>query len=186
MVNSEFAPKLQGIVNYLDGVGYNIYSLGGYVNRDVRGQPGVKSVHAHGGAIDINPKENPFGQTLITDMPADVAKVAASMGLGWGGNWRNVKDAMHFSVAKNEGGTVDLSKRGAETGGVFKGPRSGYPVELHGEEAVIPLDNSAGNFVKLFEEMTVNGRELLGVMSELLRVSKNSVDVQQKILRMQS
>jgi len=30
----------------------------------------------------------------------------------------------------------------AETGAIFSGPDSGYPVELHGNEAVIPLDNA--------------------------------------------
>ena len=30
----------------------------------------------------------------------------------------------------------------AETGGVFSGPDSGYPVMLHGNEMVIPLDNN--------------------------------------------
>jgi hypothetical protein len=138
MVGAEYASKFQGIIDYLDNVGYNIYSLGGYNDRDIAGQPGVKSVHAHGGAIDINPRENPLGSKLVTDMPPNIGQTAASMGLGWGGNWRSFKDAMHFSVAQNEGGTVDLSKRGARTGGIFKGPSTGYEVELHGEEIVTP------------------------------------------------
>ena len=149
MVNAEYAPKFQGIIDYLDSVGYKIYSLGGYVDRDVRGQPGVKSVHAHGGAIDINPAENPFGSQLITDMPADIGQVAARMGLGWGGNWRSIKDAMHFSVAKNEGGTVDFSAMNttsgagktpqAKKGGILSGPKSGFNAILHDIEAVVPL-----------------------------------------------
>jgi hypothetical protein len=60
---------------------------------------------------------------------------AASLGLGWGANWPNVKDAMHFSVGGNEGG-----KLRARTGGIFSGPESGYAVELHDTEAVVNLD----------------------------------------------
>ena len=179
-VNKEYASKFQGIIDYLDGVGYDIYSLGGYVDRDVRGQPGVKSVHAHGAAIDINPKENPFGSQRITDMPEGVGKVASDLGLGWGANWKSVKDAMHFSAAKNEGGSVQLSE-----GGVAVGPNSGYPATLHGEEAVIPLNNSGGNFVKVFEDMAMMMGKQVGAMDELIRVAKNGNDIQTKLLRVQ-
>jgi len=179
-VNKEYASKFQGIIDYLDGVGYDIYSLGGYVDRDVRGQPGVKSVHAHGAAIDINPKENPFGSQRITDMPEGVAKVASDMGLGWGANWKSVKDAMHFSAAKSEGGSVQLSE-----GGVAVGPNSGYPATLHGEEAVIPLNNGGGNFVKVFEDMAMMMGKQVGAMDELIRIAKNGNDIQTKLLRVQ-
>ena len=138
-VNAEYASQFQGVIDYLDSVGYNIYSLGGYVDRDVRGQPGKKSVHAHGGAIDINPAENPLGSQLVTDMPSEISQIAASLGLGWGGKWNSIKDAMHFSAARSEGGS--LLK--ASDGGMFTGPTSGYNVELHGKEAVIPLTNGA-------------------------------------------
>jgi hypothetical protein len=131
-VNTELAPAFQGIIDYLDGVGYKIYSLGGYVDRDVRGKPGVKSIHAHGAAIDINPAENPLGSKLITDMPANISQVAAGLGLGWGGNWKSVKDAMHFSAAASEGGKLLKAK----TGGMFSGPSDGYFVQLHGKEFV--------------------------------------------------
>jgi hypothetical protein len=136
-VNEKYAPRFQGLVDWLDGQGYAINSLGGYVDRDVRGQPGVKSVHAHGAAIDINPSANPFGSKLVTDMPANVASVAKQMGLGWGGNWTSVKDAMHFSVAKNEGGDIQLAD-----GGIVPA-RPGGTRAVIGEggqdEAVIPL-----------------------------------------------
>jgi hypothetical protein len=138
-VNEKYAPRFQGLVDWLDGQGYAINSLGGYVDRDVRGQPGVKSVHAHGAAIDINPSANPFGSKLVTDMPANVASVAKQMGLGWGGNWTSVKDAMHFSVAKNEGGDIQLAD-----GGIVPA-RPGGTRAVIGEggldEAVIPLKN---------------------------------------------
>lgn len=136
-VGAEFAPQFQKLVDYLDASGYEIRSLGGYIDRDVRNKPGQKSVHAHGGAIDINPDTNPMGSTLITDMPEDISAIAQSLGLGWGGNWRSSKDAMHFSAATSEGGS--LLK--AMDGGIFDGPKSGYDVELHGREAIVPLNN---------------------------------------------
>ena len=180
-VNTEYAPRFQGIIDYLDSVGYQIKSLGGFVDRDVRGKPGVKSVHAHGGAIDINPAENPMGGQLITDMPENISAMARQMGLGWGGNWASVKDAMHFSVAKHEGGDIKLSD-----GGVAVGPNGGYTATLHGEEAVIPLNNNGGNFVKLFENMADDSKQMLSMMQEMVRAQKDSVSVANKMLRMQN
>lgn len=136
-VNSEYAPQFQKLINYLDETGYEIRSLSGYIDRDVRNKPGVKSMHAHAAAIDINPDTNPMGSTLITDMPEDISAIAQGLGLGWGGNWRSRKDAMHFSAATSEGGS--LLK--ARDGGIFDGPKSGYDVELHGREAIVPLNN---------------------------------------------
>jgi hypothetical protein len=69
-------------------------------------------------------------------MPPDVGAMAAKFGLGWGGNWKSRKDAMHFSAAQSEGGT--LLK--ARNGGMFNGPDSGYLVELHGNEIVAPSE----------------------------------------------
>ena len=138
-VNEKYASNFQKLIDYLDGQGYEINSLGGYVDRDVRGKPGVKSIHAHGAAIDINPSTNPMGSTLITDMPADIGSIAKQMGLGWGGNWTTPKDAMHFSMAKSEGGDVEL-----KDGGIVPA-RPGGTRALIGEggqsEAVIPLKN---------------------------------------------
>ena len=136
-VGATYASQFQQLVDYLDNTGYEIRSLGGYIDRDVRGKPGQKSVHAHGGAIDINPDTNPMSGTLVTDMPGDISSVARSLGLGWGGNWNSRKDAMHFSAAMSEGGS--LLK--ARNGGIFNGPASGYDVKLHGREAIVPLPN---------------------------------------------
>jgi hypothetical protein len=46
-------------------------------------------------------------------MPASVGAMAAKYGLGWGGNWRTSKDAMHFSMASGEGGSVPVDRSGA-------------------------------------------------------------------------
>jgi len=82
------------------------------------------------------------------------------------------KDPVHFQLQ-------------AADGGVFSGPDSGYPAALHGEEAVIPLNNGGGNFVKVFEDMAMMMGQQVGAMDELIRIAKNSNDIQTKILRVQ-
>jgi hypothetical protein len=115
-VAKQFAPAFQNLVDYLDGIGYKITSLGGYNNRSATGDPSKKSIHAYGGAIDINPGSNPYGTRLVTDMPREIAAVAAQYGLGWGGSWKNIKDAMHFSAANSEGGNLLAADKGADLG----------------------------------------------------------------------
>lgn len=134
-VGSEYAFAFQQLIDYLDKTGYDIRSLGGYVDRDVRDKPGVKSVHAKGAAIDINPATNPMGSELVTDMPSEIASVAQHLGLGWGGIWKSKKDAMHFSAALSEGGNLLQAKKG----GITQGSMNGYLVEAHGDEIISPL-----------------------------------------------
>lgn len=64
------------------------------------------SAHAWAAAVDINPEQNPFSSKgiLKTNMPEDFVAAFTSQGLGWGGRWKTVKDAMHFSLDKGEGG----------------------------------------------------------------------------------
>jgi hypothetical protein len=178
-VGKEYGPAFQKLIDYLDGTGYEINSLGGFVDRDVRGKPGQKSVHAMGGAIDINPEANPMGAELITDMPAEISKVAASLGLGWGGNWKSKKDAMHFSAARSEGGKM-LS---AANGAILSGPMSGYQPNLtmHGTEAIVPINTPAttGNSVTNDTTMMM---EQLAKMEELAAIFRNQLSIDQKIL----
>ena len=170
-VNKKYQGQFQGIIDWLDAQGYNISSLGGYNDRDVTGQPGVKSVHAFGGAIDINPASNPFTKgKLVTDMPAGIAQAAASLGLGWGGNWSNVKDAMHFSVAQNEGGKVKMYKNGGITDGTSIAGEDG-------PEAVIPLPDGRTVPVRM------DASSLIEKLDELLSVMKDNRDYSEKISR---
>jgi len=104
----KYKERFQGLVDYLDNTnpGY-IKVLGGYNNRPNVNNPSVPSWHAYGAALDINPSENPNGSTKTT-LPPGIGMVAKSFGLGWGMNWKSVKDPMHFSAAPNEGGTGDI------------------------------------------------------------------------------
>lgn len=133
-VATDYAKNFQGLINWFDNQGYNIKSMGGYNDRNIAGT-NIPSYHKKGAAIDINPAENPMGSQRITDMPAGTNAAASAMGLGWGLNWSNKSDAMHFSAGRHEGGTLI-----ARTGGIFSGPSSGYLAELHGTEAVVPSD----------------------------------------------
>jgi len=88
----------------------------GFVCRPVVGQT-TWSQHAYGRAIDVNPFQNPYvsGRTVLPELAraytdrddrrpgmifpgGPVARAFASVGWGWGGNYRTKKDWMHFSM----------------------------------------------------------------------------------------
>lgn len=123
-VAEAFKETFQGFIDDLEASGYEIKSLGGYAYR--RTTSGSRwSYHASGAAIDINPP-SPVQNTYpngyysprppnapMTDMPvATVRKLCAKWGLGWGGDWNSIDDAMHFSVARSEGGSIDVQPNG--------------------------------------------------------------------------
>lgn len=82
-------------------------------------RPGVWSQHAYGRAIDINPVQNPYvasardvrppaGRTYLDRSHRRKGMIVAgdlvvrafrSVGWGWGGNFRSVKDPQHFSAS---------------------------------------------------------------------------------------
>jgi D-alanyl-D-alanine carboxypeptidase len=64
------------------------------------------SAHAWAAAVDTNPEQNPFSSAgvLKTNMPREFRAAFKDHGWGWGGDWDSVKDAMHFSMDKGEGG----------------------------------------------------------------------------------
>lgn len=103
MVAKEYQAQFQGFINDLEATGYTIKDIGGYANRANVNNPGKKSFHASGMAIDVNPAANPNRSTQ-TDLPANVGDLAKKWGLGWGMNWNSVKDPMHFSAGEGEGG----------------------------------------------------------------------------------
>jgi hypothetical protein len=117
-----------------------------------------------------------MGGTLVTDMPADISSVASRLGLGWGGNWNNRKDAMHFSAAMSEGGT--LLK--ARNGGIFNGPTSGYDVQLHGREAIVPLPDP-NSIISVNEG--VKKESVTTAMSNLGSTTSNPADSSAAILQ---
>ena len=79
---------------------------GAYNCRQITGGKG-HSLHSFGIAIDVNWNTNPFRTDgkLVTDMPAamiddvrDIQTTAGKRVWGWGGDYKSVKDAMHFEI----------------------------------------------------------------------------------------
>jgi hypothetical protein len=185
-VATEFAKNFQGLINWFDDQGYKIKSLGGYADRNIAGT-NTPSYHSRGAAIDINPAENPMGSQRITDMPEGTRQAAKSMGLGWGLDWPNKSDAMHFSAGKYELGTLT-----ARTGGIFSGPESGYMAELHGDESVSPAGNegsvsksalgSGSMMTNSSNKITEMFNNLFEKMDTLIELSDISMNNQQEFL----
>ena len=124
----------------------------------------------------------------------DMAKEFASVGVPYPAGKATARGESYYAgIGGNKahnppeavGAALDADRKSlvsAAEGGVFSGPKSGYPATLHGDEAVIPLNNS-GNFVKMFEDMASSNREMVGMMQEMVRAQRSSVDVQTKILK---
>jgi hypothetical protein len=123
-VSEIFRENFQGFIDELEDSGYEIKLLGGYANRSTVSSRSP-SYHASGAAIDINwppriQNQAPNGyyrprprNAPITDMPiATVRALCRKYGLGWGGDWNSADDAMHFCVARSEGGAYNLPRNG--------------------------------------------------------------------------
>jgi hypothetical protein len=118
----------------------------------------------------------------------DLAKEFASVGVPYPAGKATARGQSYYAgIGGNKahnspdavGSALDADRKkliSAAEGGVFSGPNSGYPATLHGDEAVIPLNNGGGNFVKIFEDMVF-------LMQEMVRAQRSSVDVQNKILK---
>lgn len=173
MVSEAHQEQFQGFLTELEEQGYKVNSLGGYANRQNVNNPNRKSEHAHGNAIDINPAQNPNGRTLVTDMPANINELAKKWGLGWGGNWKSVKDAMHFSAGEREGGRTlspqelealrkerqqkqagDLVKRAAAVPSLPAMQNGGF--QAPGANAVPLLPNQVSNAATLNQKTEIN------------------------------
>lgn len=106
-LNASVAPRFKAFINALVGTGYVIKSAGSYANRNQANGSGNRSLHSYGLAIDINAFQhgnsyNPGNAGVHqTNLPKGISALAAKYGLVWGGDWRNSKDYMHFSVPYN-------------------------------------------------------------------------------------
>jgi hypothetical protein len=138
------AENFQALIDDLEQTyGYDIRALGGYSRRNAVGSQNW-SYHASGLALDINPAENgmirprPKNAPEPTDMPEDgtgsaMEALAAKHGLGWGGAWNSLTDAMHFSAAKAEFGSLDWPRNG-----IIPGNPNPPPTQTTGEVNEVP------------------------------------------------
>lgn len=104
-VHERALPALQqaeGALNYAIATGqsYYVYSAVSWVWRTVGGtlRP---STHATATGFDINPASNPYSADnyLRTNLPDWFVSAFVDAGFCWGGDWVDVKDAMHFSFS---------------------------------------------------------------------------------------
>lgn len=74
---------------------------GSFVLRDIRGRPGVLSMHSYGIAIDIAAGLNGLGEPYDPKhgLPMEFVKLWEDEGWTWGGRWKGRPDAMHFQAA---------------------------------------------------------------------------------------
>jgi hypothetical protein len=110
---------------------------------------------------------------ISKDQFADaVAKVWSSMPLASG-------KSAHDKIGSNKalGTRAEYLAAFAKDGGVFDGPKSGYPATLHGNEAVIPLKDSAVP-VSMSQEFNMTAANL----GELVNIMKNNVGMQATML----
>lgn len=91
-----------------------IDTIYGYNYREIRGYEGSGTISNHGSgtAIDINATKHPLGAegTVPSSRRALITAKAASLGLKWGGDYRNRKDEMHFEVILPP--TADMFRKG--------------------------------------------------------------------------
>lgn len=82
------------------------------------------------------------------------------------------KDPVHFQVS-------------AEDGGIFSGPKSGYPAMLHGNEAVVPLDdNLVDTLTGLKAELGAVTEQMLLALEEMSRNQRESNDIDRRMLQL--
>jgi hypothetical protein len=100
------AVRALGLVMQAHGYAVRKGDTGAYNCRQITGGSG-SSLHSHGIAIDVNWNTNPYrgDNRLVTDMPrvmvTAILAIRTSNGKevwGWGGNYRSVKDAMHYEI----------------------------------------------------------------------------------------
>lgn len=110
-VDSRYAKNFQGFLSDLEAEGYPVSSVGGYSVRNVAGT-NTPSYHSTGDAIDINPGANAQGSGQ-GNLPANTRALAQKWGLGWGADFKTNNDPMHFSIAAEEGGSVNIPRGGS-------------------------------------------------------------------------
>lgn len=141
------ANNFVGFVNDLArNLGYRPAAIGGFNDRNIAGTS-TKSNHAWGLAIDIDAGRNPYyssgsGGPYALPRPPAIIQLARKWGLGWGGEWNNSKDYMHFEVigAPSSAGYGDV--KGTPTGQVIV---KKWTPPIHGDYTITARFGEGGN-----------------------------------------
>lgn len=160
-VNKYAAADVKGFLDDLQATGYKINEIGGYNARKNVNDPSRLSEHAFGNAIDINESTNPNRSTR-TDLPANIADIAAKHHMIWGGNWRH-PDPMHFEWVGPGGGKVQIAATGNSDIGPSDVPK---PIKYNNPGAQYPNEFTSyfgstgtkviggGNLIATFDDPT--------------------------------
>lgn len=70
----------------------------------------------------------------------------------------------------------------ARDGGVFKGPKSGYPAKLHGEELIAPLDKSS-DLMRALENMRSTNEMILQSIQQISVLQRRNTDLDKRMLK---
>jgi len=122
-VHRGIAPLVKALAEATIRQGYSLRpaECGGYNCRRIRGSDSWSN-HAWGLAVDLNWSSNPmlrvswlidhhgagFPRSSWTDIPPEVVQLWTGAGFGWGGDYRNWRDAMHFEWLRSP---QELSQR---------------------------------------------------------------------------
>jgi hypothetical protein len=112
-----------------------------------------------------NIASNTFGTLDVLNRILINQRILADWGSGMGMEEINVWDDYWGTGPA----LIDWSQ-GAQHGGVFEGPTSGYPMTLHGREAVIPMQHGDDIPVKI--NRGGNDDEVVGLLRELIHELK--------------
>lgn len=152
---------------------------GAYNCRKITGGTGY-SLHAYGIAADLNWQTNPYGPTLVTDMPAEmvdaILRIRTRNGVAvfrWGGNYRTNKDAMHFEIVCTP---ADLSTGIDSTTvpGTQPTPPTPDPGDDMTPEQEAKLDRALAILEKLDDDYLTSGK---GVRQEIAKIAQRTADL---------
>ena len=163
----------------------------------------------------------PNFEQMSSSMKAAFVDLTFNMGPAWINKWPNLKKQLSSmdiegainnlsgskwatQVGKRAENIIGMLKSGmgAKDGGVFDGPKSGYPMTLHGPEAVIPLkdgmvpvsmnDNGVtASIQQLITQLSNNqnnndnsnlNMEMLAAMQDIARGQRDLLSVSQRML----
>ena len=124
---SELDPRIVELAQKIQG-GIKDFRYFSSFNDKYHNENATGSKHVKGKALDFTLADHPS--------PEQFKEIAAWIQQKMPGV--QVFDEYNKRTDKTTGGHIH-AELGARTGGFFKGPESGYPVELHGKEAVVPI-----------------------------------------------
>jgi hypothetical protein len=139
--------------------------------------PGVHkgAGHAEGRAIDVNVVSGDDSKDPVAAAKLDSLSQQLSSNPNLKVLWKTDGHFDHMHI--------ETKKLTAARGGVFSGPRSGYPVQMHGTEMVAPLN--VDSILMKLAKTPVGSVEAETAINAITQTNKSSIDVE-KIVAVQA